>query len=315
MKEKIRIGISACLLGEKVRWDGGDKKDSFITGTLGEYFEWVPVCPEVELGLGVPRETLRLVQVGDEVQLQTVKTGRDLTRQMENCVEKRVSKLEKEDLCGYLLKKNSPSCGLERVRLYHTKTDCKREGVGMFTLGLQRQFGVLPLEEEGRLSDPLLRENWIERVFAYHRLKKLRAETKYGKLVEFHSRHKLQLLAHSPKTYESLGRLVAQGKGEDRQTLRAKYETAFMAAMATRATRARHVNVMQHIAGYFKKAIDTASRVELNELMDRYRKHQLPLIVPVTLLAHYVRRFDVKYLADQTYLNPHPKELALRNHV
>ena len=312
----IRIGISQCLLGEQVRFDGGHKLDRFITKTLGQYFEWVPVCPEVELGLGTPRETLRLVQLDDAVGLVMPKSGRDWTRQMRDYAKSRVAELAGEDLTGYILKSDSPSCGMARVRVYAPSGMPNRNGIGLFAQELLGRFPELPIEEEGRLSDPRLRENWIERVFAYHRLRVLwESRWSIGDLVNFHTAHKLVLLAHSPKAYQDLGRLVAEAKGMPRQELRRRYQSDFMAALRVLATRGRHANVLQHMAGHFKKDLDEDSRRELAEHIEDYRKEYLPLIVPVTLIKHYVRRFGVPYLDGQVYLSPHPKELALRNHV
>ena len=312
----IRIGISQCLLGEQVRFDGGHKLDRFITKTLGQYFEWIPVCPEVELGLGTPRETLRLVQVGDGIGLVMPKSGREWTQQMNEYAKTRVAKLADEDLTGYILKSDSPSCGMERVRIYAPSGMPTRNGIGLFARELLQHFPELPIEEEGRLSDPRLRENWIQRIFAYHRLRIL-WESKWtvGDLVEFHTAHKLVLLAHSPKAFTDLGRLVAGAKKRPRQELIQQYQREFMAALKILATRGRNANVLQHMAGYFKKQLDDESRQELQDHITDYRKGYLPLIVPVTLIKHYVRQFGVSYLAGQVYLNPHPKELALLNHV
>jgi len=312
----IRIGISRCLLGERVRFDGGHKLDRFITDTLGQYFEWIPVCPEVEFGLGTPRETLRLVQIKAGIGLVTPKSGRDWTREMNEYAKIRVAGLAAEDMAGYILKSDSPSCGMERVRVYAPSGMPTRNGVGLFASELIRQFPDLPIEEEGRLSDPRLRENWIQRVFAYHRLRVLWASKwTIGDLVEFHTAHKLALLAHSPKAYRDLGRLVAESKRMARQELRRQYQTGFMAALKILATRGRNTNVLQHMAGYFRKQLDEKSRQELQEYIADYRNGCLPLIVPVTLIKHYVRQLGVSYLAEQAYLNPHPKELALLNHV
>jgi uncharacterized protein YbgA (DUF1722 family)/uncharacterized protein YbbK (DUF523 family) len=312
----IRIGISQCLLGEQVRFDGGHKLDRFITLTLGQYFEWIPVCPEVELGLGIPRETLRLVQLEEGTGLVMPKSGRDWTREMTEYAKKRVAKLAGEELTGYILKSDSPSCGMERVRVYAPNGMPTRNGIGLFARELLRYFPDLPIEEEGRLSDPRLRENWIERVFAYHRLRSLwKSKWTIGDLVDFHTAHKLVLLAHSPKTYGDLGRLVAVSKKTSRQELRRQYQASFMAALKILATRGRNTNVLQHMAGYFKKQLDDGSRQELQEHITDYRNSYVPLIVPVTLIKHYVRQFGVSYLAGQVYLNPHPKELALLNHV
>ncbi len=314
--QPIRIGISACLLGEKVRFDGGHKHDRYLTQTLGKYFEWVPVCPEVELGLGTPRETMRLEQADDGVRMVMSKSGRDLTDSMREYAMTRVEQLAKENLGGYILKSDSPSCGLMRVRVYGSGGVPSRNGQGLFAKALSERLPHLPIEEEGRMCDLRLRENWIERVFAYRRLLLLwSSRWTLQSLVTFHTAHKLVILAHSPKAIQELGRLVAGAKDIPRPELRQRYHDEFMSTLGILATRGRHANVLQHMAGYFKKQLDEDSRRELSGLIDDYRRGEVPLVVPMTLIKHYVRRFNVTYLADQVYLNPHPKELALRNHV
>ncbi len=312
----IRIGVSMCLLGERVRYDGGHKHDRFLSDTLGQFFEWVPVCPEVELGLGTPREAVHLIQRGDEIHLVGHQTGTDHTVAMQSYARRRVKQLARLRLSGYILKKDSPSCGVERVRVHHGHGRVTRAGRGLFAAALATRFGNLPIEEEGRLCDPRLRENWIERVFAYHRLQALWATPwRIGDVVAFHTAHKLLLLAHSPQAYQQLGRLVAESKTSPRVDLRDRYESGFMAALAKLATPGRHTNVLQHMVGYFHDRLDDSSRRELLGCIEDYRRTLVPLIVPITLVTHYVRRFDVEYLKGQVYLNPHPKELALRNHV
>jgi uncharacterized protein YbgA (DUF1722 family)/uncharacterized protein YbbK (DUF523 family) len=312
----IRIGISACLLGRKVRYDGGHKHDHFITDTLGQYFEWVSVCPEVEIKLGTPRPTLRLERHDDQVRLVMPKQGRDLTGTMRTYAKKRVAGLADQDLCGYVLKKSSPSCGMERVKVYHPNGHPAGKGRGLFAEALLEQFPLLPVEEEGRLHDPRLRENWITRVFAYHRLRHLFCGSwTVGQLVAFHAAHKFLLMAHCPKTLRELGPMVAAAKSAGRKELREAYESRFTTALARLATRAKNTNVLQHIVGFFKRDLDSASRAELLEHIEAYRLGHVPLVVPLVLVAHYVRLLDVGYLRDQIYLNPHPRELALRNHV
>ena len=315
-EETIRIGVSACLLGREVRYDGGHKRDAFLVETFGRYVEWVPVCPEVELGLGTPRPTLRLERHDGDVRLMMPKTGDDHTDAMRGYADKRVAALVEDDLCGYILKKDSPSCGMERVKVYGTNTIPSKSGRGLFAEALMQRFPNLPVEEEGRLNDPPLRENFVERVFAYRRLRSLFGRRwTLGDLVAFHTAHKLQLMAHSPKTYERLGRFVAIAKNVARGEVRARYESLFMQGLTLLATPARHTNVLQHMAGYFKKLLDDESKRELQSVIDDYRRGLVPLVVPMTLVRHYVRRFDVTYLKGQVYLEPHPKELMLRNHV
>ena len=311
-----RIGISACLLGEQVRYDGGHKRDAFLTETFGRFVEWVPVCPEVECGFGTPREAMRLVRVENGVRLLTVKTGIDLTAPMERYSRSRVSALAAENLSGYVLKKDSPSCGLERVKIYDRHGSPVRGGRGLFATALVEAFPHLPVEEEGRLADPRLRDNFVERVFAYWRLRGLLSgRWTVGHLVRFHTAHKMLLLAHAPRAYRRLGHLVAGARDMSRRELEQRYLDGFMQALAQLATTRRHTNALQHMAGYFKDRLDVASKRELAETITDYGRGLVPLVVPLTLIRHHVRTFDVTYLAGQTYLEPHPKELMLRNHV
>jgi len=312
----VRIGISSCLLGEAVRFDGGHKRDAFLTDAFGCFVEWVPVCPEVECGLGTPRESMRLVRVGDGVRLLTVKTGVDRTDQLVRYADERVAQLAAQDLCGFVLKKDSPSCGMARVKIYGRGTIPTRSGRGLFAAALADRCPNLPIEEEGRLSDPRLRDNFVERVFAYGRLRELFAgRWNQGALVRFHTAHKLTLMAHSPVAYQELGRLVAQGASLHRHDLTRQYSQGFMDALSSIATRRRHANALQHMVGYFKERLDRTSKTELLGAIDDYARELVPLVVPIMLIRHHVRVHDVSYLAGQVYLAPHPKELMLRNHV
>lgn len=312
----LRIGISSCLLGETVRYDGGHKRDRFLVDTLGRYVEWVPVCPELEVGMGVPRESLRLLRSAGGTRLVAIKSRQDYTRVMQKWVRARLADLAKESLCGYVLKSRSPSCGMERVPIYDENGVPAKKGIGAFAGPLLERFPHLPVEEEGRLHDPKLRENFIERVFARNRLLSLFAgRWKTRNVVEFHTHHKLQLMSHSPKDYRQLGLLVATIKQEPRRVFRDQYESGFMTALRKKATRGRHANVLQHAAGYVRKGIDSSSRQELSSVIEDFRQGLVPLIVPITLLRHHVRQLKVAYLENQHYLSPHPKELMLRNHV
>ena len=312
----VRVGISSCLLGQEVRFDGGHKHDRFLTDTFGRFVEWVPVCPEVEAGFGTPREAMRLVNEGGRLRLLTVKTVRDLTEQLTRYSQRRVEELAHEQLCGYVLKKDSPSCGMARVKVYDASKVPARTGIGLFAAALQARYPFLPMEEEGRLVDPRIRDNFVERVFAYQRVRTLFAgRWTLGALVAFHTAHKLSLMAHSVTAYQSLGRLVAGAKSLARADLEAQYTQGFMNALEPMATTRRQVNVLQHMAGYFKKQLDAASRAELAATIEDYRAGLVPLIVPITLIRHHVRQHEVSYLAGQVYLAPHPKELMLRNHV
>jgi uncharacterized protein YbgA (DUF1722 family)/uncharacterized protein YbbK (DUF523 family) len=315
-QDAIRIGISSCLLGQHVRFDGGHKRDSFLVDTFGQFVEWVPVCPEVELGLGTPRESLRLIRKGDLVHMVNGKSGRDITVEMRRWAKARAEELAGEQLAGYVLKKDSPSCGMERVKVYGESGMAEKNGRGLFAEALMARFPRLPVEEEGRLSDPRLRDNFVERVFAYVRLRAFFAPRwTVGGLVSFHTAHKMALLAHSPELYAELGRLVARAKSMDRSAVESGYRDGFMDALAKMATTRRHTNVLQHLAGHFKDLLDADEKQELLGTIEDYRRGLVPLVVPLTLVRHHVRRHKVEYLAGQIYLDPHPKELMLRNHV
>jgi uncharacterized protein YbgA (DUF1722 family)/uncharacterized protein YbbK (DUF523 family) len=318
--ETLKIGVSSCLLGAKVRFDGEHKRDAFLVDQLGAFVEWVAVCPELELGMGVPRESVRLVRGGpDGPRMLGNRSETDWTDRMRRFAERRARALEGEGLVGYVLKSRSPSCGMERVKLYDgTDKDAQptRDGEGLFAKALRARFPNLPVEEEGRLHDAGLRENFVERIFAYARLRALwSSRWNVGQLVAFHTAHKLALLAHLESGYRELGRLVARAAQLPRAELRAEYERRFMAVLSRPATRKRHVNVLTHMMGHLRGKVDDSGRAELRGLIDDYHRGLVPLVVPVTLLRHHVDRMKVDYLQGQTYLNPHPKELMLRNHV
>jgi uncharacterized protein YbgA (DUF1722 family)/uncharacterized protein YbbK (DUF523 family) len=314
MDQIIKIGVSSCLLGKEVRYNGGHSHDQYVTGTLGQHFTFVDVCPEVEAGFGIPRETLRLVGDPDAPRLMTTKTKKDFTDQMQNWAKGRVTELEKEDLCGFIFKKGSPSSGMERVRVYSDSGMPSNRGSGMFARAFMDHFPLIPTEEDGRLNDSTLRENFIERIFALRRWRLMAAERKsLGNLVAFHTAHKLQIMSHSVKHYREMGRLVAQGKELDIQSLYDQYEAFYMQALSMKATVKKNVNVLQHMAGYFKKQLSKDEKHELQEVIEQYHQSFTPLIVPVTLFNHYIRKYDQEYLKNQYYLNPHPIELKLRN--
>ena len=316
MEERIRLGVSKCLMGESVRYDGGHKLDRFIRDTLGRYVDFVPVCPEVECGLPVPREAMRLVGDPESPRLMTIHTGRDITGQMTVWAGRRVRELEKEGLCGFIFKSRSPSSGMERVKVYNEKGMPSHSGVGVFARTFKNHFPLLPVEDEGRLHDPKLRENFIEAVFTLKRWRDLRRGTPtVGKLVEFHTQNKLLLLSHSQSHYRAMGRLVAQGKTCAPKALYAGYESLLLAALRLKTTIKKNVNVLQHMMGYFKKRLSPDEKRELLQIISDYHKGLIPLIVPVTLFNHYVRKYEEPYLSVQTYLNPHPTALMLRNHV
>ena len=314
--EKIKLGISTCLLGENVRFDGGHKLDRYLTDTLGQFVEYVPVCPEVECGFGVPRESFRLVGDPGNPRLVTSRTNQDHTERMAAWAKKRVAELEKENLCGFIFKSGSPSSGMERVRMYDHNGVPSKVGVGIFARIFMDHFPLLPVEEEGRLHDPRLRENFIERIFALKRWRDgLKEKPSLKALVAFHTRNKLLLLAHSPQHHRQMGRLVAGGRELPLKELYARYQEIFLEALQLKTTNKKHTNVLMHMLGYFKGQLSAGEKQEMLELIEQYRLEALPIVVPMTLMSHYVRKYDETYLKEQTYLQPHPAELHLRNHV
>lgn len=312
----IKVGISACLLGQKVRYNGGHKHDHYLTDTLGQYFDYVPVCPEAECGLGIPRESMRLVGTAENPRLMTLRTKIDHTGRMLAWANERLDQLQKEDLCGFIFKKDSPSSGMTRVKIYNEKGMPRKIGVGIFAREFMQRFPRVPVEDEGRLHDPDLRENFIERIFVLSRWRELLSRPKrMGDIVAFHTSQKLLVLSHSPEHYRLMGKLVAEGRLKEPDALFNEYETHLMSALSRKTTVKKHRNVMQHILGYFKKVLTGDEKKELLEIIDQYVEGFLPLIVPMTLIKHYVRKYRVTYLEGQTYLNPHPLDLKLRSHV
>jgi uncharacterized protein YbgA (DUF1722 family)/uncharacterized protein YbbK (DUF523 family) len=295
--QKIKLGISSCLLGEKVRFDGGHQWDRFITDTLGNYVEFVAVCPEVESGLSVPREAMRLVGDPAQPRLLTVRTGMDHTERLVTWSRRRVQELASQDLCGFIFKSKSPSSGMARVKVYNDQGVPAPRGVGIFARIFMERFPGLPVADEGRLHDPALRENFIERLFVLKRWRELLAQNPgIGSLVDFHTRHKLLILAHSPSHYRDLGKLVARAREFPLKELSAGYQTLLLEALRLQATPRKNANVLYHLMGYFKKQLTADEKQELLEVIEAYRLEYVPLIVPITL-------------------NPHPLELKLRNHV
>ncbi|HOG11163.1 MAG TPA: DUF523 and DUF1722 domain-containing protein, partial [Smithella sp.] len=240
----------------------------------------------------------------------------DLTERMETWAKKRVTELEKEDLCGFIFKSDSPSSGMERVKIYNEKTMPVKNGVGLFAAMFMKHFPLLPVEDEGRLHDPGLRENFIERIFALKRWRETLSAKNFKKsLIDFHTKHKLLILAHSTKHYQMMGKLVAAQKNFAGPDIQKEYQALLLESLKVKATPAKHVNVLQHMMGYFKDQLSGDEKKELLELIHAYRDGYIPLVVPVTLISHYVRKYDEPYLKEQIYLNPHPSELQLRNHV
>ncbi|SCY31148.1 YbgA family protein [Thiohalorhabdus denitrificans] len=314
-EHRIPVGISSCLLGEEVRYDAGHKRDPYITGTLSEFFEFVPVCPEVAIGLGVPREPIHLVRSapGSVRVVGTHHPELDVTEEL-HAYGRRMAR-ELGDIHGYILKRASPSCGMERVKVHTPEGQpAGKDGHGAYAEALIEARPELPVEEEGRLGDPTLRENFIERVFVHHRWRTLETEgLTPGKLVDFHSRHKLLVMAHGNEAYRTLGRMVAAAGQGDLATTARDYFATLMAALRRPADRKGHANVLYHLMGYLKEHLDPGDKAELVEVVESYRQGYVPLVVPLTLFNHHFRRHPHPYVAGQVYLQPHPAELMLRN--
>ena len=312
----IKLGISRCLLGESVRYDGGHKLDRYLRDTLGRYVRWVPVCPEVECGLSVPREAMCLVGTPEKHSLLTVKSRVDHTDRMLTWVNSMLPRLEKEDLCGFVFKSHSPSSAMRDAKIYTESGQPSARGPGMFAAEFMRRFPLVPVEDEGRLNDEPLRENFIERVFNYARWKDFVREGASARgLVDFHARHKLLLMAHSPAHYRELGRLTAGASGLSRKELLSRYYQQMLDGMKLMATVKKNTNVLYHAAGHFKKKLSADEKQELSEVIANYHDGLVPLVVPIVLLRHYTRKYQEPYLSRQYYLNPHPVELKLRNHA
>jgi len=317
MDNKIKIGVSSCLIGEKVRWNGDHKQNHFVREVLANYFEYVSVCPEMEVGMGVPRETVALYGNLDKSRMISKKTQTDWTRPMKNYIKDRLKSLTHDDLCGYIFKSKSPSCGLGRIPVYSEFGSNKaRHGSGMFAQAFTKAFPIVPTEDEGRLNNPRIRENFIVKVFSFYRLQALfKQKFSLGALVNFHTQQKFLLLAHSRKHYDTLGQLVAKPKSMAIETLKLKYGEIFMEALTFKATPKKNTDVLLHMMGFLKKILSKEEKKYILSVIEDYRKQLLPLIVPITLIRHYVNKHKIEYLTGQAYLNPHPKELMLRNHV
>ncbi|MEC9423418.1 MAG: DUF523 and DUF1722 domain-containing protein [Nitrospinota bacterium] len=317
MKNKIKIGVSSCLIGEKVRWNGDHKQNHFVREILANYFEYVSVCPEMEVGMGVPRETVALYGNLEKSRMISKKTQTDWTKPMEYYIKDRISSLEHENLCGYIFKSKSPSCGLGRVPVYAEFGSHRvRHGAGVFAKAFTNKFPLVPTEDEGRLNDPMIRENFIVKVFSFSRLKDLfKINFSIGKLVRFHTQQKFLLLAHSRKYYDELGQLVAKPKSLTKEVLKEEYGKTFMKALTFKATPKKNTDVLLHMMGFLKKVLSQGEKEDILNTIQDYRSGLFPLIVPVTLIRHQANKHNIEYLKDQAYLNPHPKELMLRNHV
>lgn len=316
MATSIKLGISSCLLGQKIRYDGGHKLDPFLTDTVGQYVEYVPVCPEVECGFGIPREALRLAGDPESPRLITTNTHKDFTELMARWAKKRIIELAKADLWGFIFKSKSPSCGMERVTVYNERGIPVKKGSGIFARIFMEHFPQIPVEDEDHLHAPKLRENFIERIFIQKRWREVLAKKwSIGNIVEFHAEHKLLILSHSERHFRSMGKIVVIGNELPIKELYEKYEARLMEALKLKTTPRKNIQVLQHLMDYFKRQLSADERQELVGVIHQYREGYVPLIVPITLINHYVREYKQPYLGKQTYLQPHPIALQLRNHV
>lgn len=316
--DKIPVGISACLLGDEVRYNGGHKLHSYIEQTLGDYFEFRRFCPEVDIGLGIPRNTIRLVKRGEDIICtDSLDETLEYTDQLRRSAQAQMDWLQ--GLCGYIFKRDSPSCGMERVKVYESRGKglvVTKDGAGIFADTVMKALPWLPVEEEGRLGDAILRENFIQRVYTLYRWRQMLVEgLTVARLTDFHARHKLVLMSHCQKTYRELGPLLATARKDNVQAIADLYLPALMAALKKRASRGDHVNVLQHIQGYLRDHLTAEDKAELRESFERYLQGYLPLIVPITLLNHFFRRYPDEYISRSWYMHPYPAEMSLQNHI
>lgn len=306
----VYVGISACLVGQKVRYDGGHKANDFCQHQLAKHVEYLPLCPEVGIGMSVPRPTIRLVGTPEDTRAVVQKTGEDVTDKLANFATVRTSQLDQ--LSGYILCAKSPSCGMERVRLYNEESNANRkEGMGIFAAKLRELYPALPMEEDGRLNDAALRENFVLRMYVYYEWKNLPQPLTKKDLYRFHARHKLLLLAHNQGVYRALGKELAQQDSLNDEFL-TNYIFRLMRALSKPASRRDHTNVLQHVQGYFRKHIDSKQRTALAQLVLDYRRGTEPLAAPLTMMRHYLSMFPDPYLQEQSYFQPYPDDLKLR---
>ncbi|TDQ54711.1 YbgA family protein [Actinorugispora endophytica] len=307
-----RVGVSSCLLGAPVRYNGGHSRNRFLAEVLDRYVDWKPVCPETEIGLGAPRETLRLNRVGGAARAVATRSGTDHTGDLAAVADRHLAGLRELD--GYVLKNRSPSCGLFGMPVFEDGRRVDGRGRGVFAARLTELCPEVPVEEQGRLSDEGLREHFVERVFARARLRALfTGDWRPRDLVAFHSRHKLQLMAHEPDGYRRTGRVAARAGTDGPEAVRDAYTAAFSEAMALRATRGKHVNVLQHAFGMVGPLLDGVRRQDVLDAIDGYQEGHLPLCLPVRLLRHHSAAEGVAWVREQSYLEPYPDRLALRN--
>ncbi|HBC3885484.1 TPA: DUF523 and DUF1722 domain-containing protein [Vibrio parahaemolyticus] len=313
MESSIKVGISSCVLGERVRFDSGHKVSNFVTKELSSYFDFVSVCPEVGVGMPVPRPTIRLISNEERIALvETKNPDNDHTDNMLTYSANKVDELQNEQLCGYIVCAKSPTCGMERVKVY-SKNNAAKEGIGLYTKTLMEKMPWLPVEEDGRLNDPVLKENFITRIYCLNDFyESMAGEPTRGKIIDFHSRYKLTLMAHHPESYRSLGRLVADVASYEIDEFYREYRLGLMTALSNRASRKNNTNVLMHLQGYFKRSLNKDEKEELATVIQDYRTGTLPLLAPLTLIKHYLNAYPDEYLQKQKFLEPHPQEMRLR---
>lgn len=315
-KRLIPVGISSCLLGNQVRYDGGHKRSKYCLNVLSDCFEFVPFCPEVAIGMSIPREPIRLVGNSDAPRVRGVKNP-DLDVTDEITAYADTVSQEHQELCGYILMKGSPSCGMERVKVYHENGMPNEAGSGAYAARLMRNNPALPVEEEARLNDHILRENFITRVFVYSSWQEeVMKNPSLHEVIQFHSRHKYQLMAHSYEGYKQLGQYLAnEAPNKPLSEVLADYILSLMTHLKNRANRKSHTNTLMHIMGYLKRDIDSETKQDLLDAIEQYRTSKVHLVVPLTLLKHYLKRHGSDYIQSQAYLDPYPHELGLRNYI
>ena len=310
----MKLGISSCLLGTMCRYDGGHSRDKFIVNELSQYFDFAPFCPEREI-FPTPREAIRQVRINNEVVIKTSNTNVKVSKKLEEISIKIADEIQNQELCGYILKSKSPTCGMERVKVYPDKTGVSENvGVGIFAQELKNRFPLLPLEEEGRLGDPWLRENFLMQIFAYKSLFEfLQVNPTLGELVDFHTSYKYLIYAKSHQAYKKLGNIVANHEKKEIKKVLDEYKLCFLKTIYEKGSIKNTYNVLLHIFGYFKKLISKDEKKEILETIEEFKDEIIPLIAVIKILNLYTNKFNIKYLKTQKFLNPYPKELALRS--
>ena len=312
----MKLGISSCLLGNLCRYDGAHAKDDFIVNILQKYFDFVPYCPE-KMIFGTPRESIRLIELGEQIKVITNSSKHDVTKELENISIQCSNQIKDDDLCGIILKSKSPTCGIERVKVYQGDSSVnEKKGVGFFAHEIKKQYPYLPMEEEGRLQDPWLRENFLMQIFAYQELFEfIKKKPTLKDLIGFHTSYKYLIYAKSQLSYKTLGNIVANQDNKNFDELLEEYKRHFLMAIVLKGNIKKSYNVLLHIFGYFKKLITSQEKQDILESMEEFKEGTIPLIAVIKLLNIYANRFSLEYLQQQKFLNPYPKELALRSNI